>query len=78
MLSPRVAPVWQGRAVTVGFVLTIKREVWLNLGPRTVFVEVLDGTSVFKEEHEKKRGVGGGEHFLNDTPTDTGSACFKC
>lgn len=52
MLSPHVAPVWQGRAVSVGFVITVKREVWLNLGLRTVFVEVLDGTSVFKEEHE--------------------------
>ena len=61
MLSPHVAPVWQGRAVTVGFVLTIKRDVWLNLGPRTVFVEVLDGTSVFKEEHEKK---GEGENIF--------------
>lgn len=74
MLSPHVALVWQGRAVTVGFVLTVKREVWLNLGPRTVFVEVLDGTSVFKEEHEKK---GEGDHFLNAPLADTGSACFK-
>lgn len=54
--SPHVAPMWQGRAVTAGLVLTVKRGVWLSPGPRTVLVEVLDGTSVFKEEHERERG----------------------